>query len=381
MSNDVIFPRLDQGMTDGLLSAWLVDRGDPVAAGDAIATIESDKVSVDVESPVDGIVLDILVPAESRASVGSVIARIGSTEELAGGAEPTETSPEPGTTQIRDVPATEPGARIDSGVPLTASLEVPQSGTRTFPKLPVDRSTWERPHTQSPRQRLAVDLPSSASVQGKLLGYTSIQRATRETVLRSQEIPQFQVGLDVRMDAARDLVAKLRGRHPASAISVTDVLMKAVAAAARAEPRMNAWCVNDGVRVFDDVDLNLLYATAEGLLNPCLERISNHGLLSLAETRHRLREAASSGSLTPGELRVGSITVSSLATTAVDEFSALVFPPQVAVVAAARARVEVPGSPCRITVSVDHRAVGGFEAATFLSALRDHLESPSLLLA
>jgi len=377
MAHDVILPRLDQDMTEGVVTAWHVQPGDAVRAGDPLVEIESDKVTTDVESPRDGVVVAVHVEAGATVDVGSVIAVVGDPGEIAAAPEAPDTATEP------EAPATAPDPEA---APAAAAPE--PDGARRL-ALPVDRSAWQRPHTRSPRTRYDTGDPRPDPApehrdedgESELIPIRGVRTAIVAAVEASQRVPQFGVTVDVRAERLTTFLAELRAHVDTDAprVSLSDLLARAMAVAVGVEPGVNAWWEEAGIRRFRRVHVGLLVQVEQGLYNVRLPDCDRRTIGALARDRVRLVALAQAGDLARGDLATGTIALSNLGMYGIDGFTALVFPPQVAVVAVGRIRDDEPGAPMSVTVSVDHRAVDGAMAARYAAALRDVLEHPATL--
>jgi pyruvate dehydrogenase E2 component (dihydrolipoamide acetyltransferase) len=385
MSKQIIFPRLDQDMDEGILAAWVVTEGNQVQVGDAIAEIETAKVTASIESPTDGTVLALLANEGDSVPVGTVIAVIGKKgEEIADIPKPISL---PGGPEIDGVLST-PGM-LKTAHPSKES--VPVSHRRI--SIPINRSAWTRPHSLSPKERFeqespgfihnhqrAADDPSRPEHQPRegfrSLPLNSVRRSTVKIVEASWQIPQFSVELEIAADPTMVILEKTRGKYPDIALSITDFLAVAMARAIKYVPEINAWFEGDAIKYFNHVDLSLMVHTEKGLYAPMLKSIENASVTEVAIQRQRLVEAAKSGRLTSEELEPGTISLSNLGMYKIDRFNALLFPPQVAVLAIGRARTEASTSTMSLTLTVDHRAVDGVMAARYLEQLDEQICNP-----
>jgi pyruvate dehydrogenase E2 component (dihydrolipoamide acetyltransferase) len=388
MSEKVLFPRLDQDMDEGILAAWLVTADNQVKAGDVIAEIETAKVTTTLESPIDGIVLALLAEEGDMVPVGSVIAVIGADGEEVpdilipvsiSAAQETKEELPAGATSRTDRPSKEP------------IVVAPRSIS-----LPIDRRAWTRPHSQSPKERFkleAADLvqdpniefalppaPQNLDRQGHRSPLNSVREATVRIVDASWKIPQFSAELEISSEPISRMLEETREMQLEPALSVTDVLTAAMARAISFVPEVNAWFEGDAIRYFDHVDISLMVHTDQGLYAPALRSIENATVSEIAIRRRKLVEAARTGRLTSQELEPGTISLSNLGMYKIDRFNAILFPPQVAILAVGRAQTEVPMSPMVLTLTVDHRAVDGVAAARYLGQLDELLSEPTHLI-
>lgn len=386
MSDTVVFPRLDQDMQDGTITGWLVEVGDQVQAGDEIAEMETAKVTAAIESPRSGVILAILVDAGQIVDVGNPIAVIGDEgEEAPSDLKPKQDDAAPAKSDDRSPPQpTAPRPAVAGG---------PQPVPPRVLALPVDRSSWERPHERSPRARYAARTAERTEPAGPLsaprrvqpgrghrVELNSVRRATIRTVEASWQIPQFSVEAEVATEPLGTMLADLRRLAPEPRVTLTDVLAAAMARTAAAVPAVNAWFEGDAIHLFDEVDLSLMVQTDRGLYVPVLRDVQVASIRRIAEMRQRAVRAAQDGTLDPVDLEPGTIALSNLGMFNIHRFNALLYPPQVAVLAVGRARAGVDGAPMWLTLTVDHRAVDGATAAQYLEEMSRLLADPMLVL-
>lgn len=205
------------------------------------------------------------------------------------------------------------------------------------------------------------------------------RQAVIATVTRSWQAPQFQLGADVDATRAVGLLETWRsvGREPR--LTLTDLVLAAMAAGVATEPSINAWFEEDRIRRFDTVDVTVLAQIEDRLLMPVITDVGARDLAGIATERSRVVGLARDGRLGAADLRTGSIALSNLSATRVDRFSALLIPPQVAIVAVGRVR-PVAGVPTlTLTLTLDHRAIDGVAGSRFLGSAVAALEEPLLL--
>jgi pyruvate dehydrogenase E2 component (dihydrolipoamide acetyltransferase) len=380
MGEKIILPKMDQDMETGILAAWHVAVGDVVKAGDEIAEMETAKVTAAIESSMDGTVLALLVEAGDEIPVGTAIAVIGEAGESVPDAEaevdsPVESAPEP--------------APVESAPPVTVSPPPsPAVSTTAGPvpvrsmPLPVDRSGWARPHRQSPRARFegGPAAAAPAAPNGRVGPLSQVRKRTIATVEASWRIPQFSVEAKVKLLPAIEALAGVREAAPDAGITLTDLLALALAKTAQEVPEVNAWFEGDSIRYFDQVDLSLMVQGERGLFVPAIRGVGKLGLAGIAAERRRLIDAVRGGTVSADDLAPGSIALSNLGMYKVDRFNALLYPPQVAILAVGRAGKRKKGAPVWLTLTVDHRAVDGATAARCLERLATYVGQPALLI-
>jgi pyruvate dehydrogenase E2 component (dihydrolipoamide acetyltransferase) len=383
-------------MDEGRIVAWHKRVGDPVAAGDVLFEVETDKATMEVESPTAGTLRRILFPADATAPVATVIALITETADeplpidsslvaqppkpaLRGGAQapmgpsptaargPSEAEPPTGSSdddRVRSSPAARKRAQ-ELGVDISRI-----SGTG-----PGGRVTLEDVEAAS----LSTSSPPSISKE-KREPLSRMRRAIAERMTKSvREQPQYSISRDVDMTAANE-------KRKAAGASYTDAIVAAAAKALREHPRLRARIENGELVTSDAANVGLAIALDAGLLVAVLRDADRKGVKELAAERERLEEHARAGKLAEHELTGSVLTVSNLGTMGIDRFTAIVNPPEAAILAVGRVADRVvakDGVPAvrpiaTLTLSVDHRVADGATAARYLSAVAELLERGEL---
>jgi len=436
MPTTVIMPALELAQETGKVVRWLRAPGDAVKKGEPLVEIETDKVTVEIESPASGTLYDVAAKEGEVVPVGQTIALIVGTGETTAGAAPT-------IVPVRS--ASEAAAAPASSSPVKASplarklaeqhgvdLAVVQTSTGRIEKADVIAHV-ERQKSQpavagtarlgaaSPKARrlaaergvdivalrgsgpngaiLASDIPSSvpsppkgerARVSGTPEERTvgTVWRIMAERMTQSwTTAPHFYLFREVnvsRLVSWRDLVTKATGAR----LTYTDLLVKLVAAAVSRHPAVNgSW--RDGVIVRNaEVNIGLAVAVEDGLIVPVIHRADTLTLPEIVARREDVVARGQAGKLRPADIQGGGFTISNLGMYGVDAFHAIVNPPQAAILAVGRIAdrvVAVNGQPAvqptmMLTLSCDHRALDGARAAQFLGALADLIEEPLALL-
>jgi pyruvate dehydrogenase E2 component (dihydrolipoamide acetyltransferase) len=417
MARVLRMPGVAANATEAVLAEWLVEESGDFAAADALATVETEKAAVDVEAEAAGRVLKTLVPPGAQVEVGDPIAVLGEPGEQVddldallaslGVAAATEVV----VPERRDVPV-DP----ESAAPIAERPERPerpeepgtpvQTNGRVFASplarkiandhgLAVEEVSGTGPRGRILRRDVEAALevgspvPSSPSASYDEVPHSRIRLATARRLTESkQQAPHFYVRASVRAEALLALRAEINQDAPVR-VSVNDLVVKAVAAAHSRVPEMNVTWTPDAVRRHHAVDVAVAVATDRGLLTPVVRDVGSLTVTGLATQVRDLAERARSGSLKQDELEGGSISVTNLGMYGVEEFAAIINPPQAAVLAVGAVRDEpvvedgvvVPGVVLRLTLSVDHRPVDGVLAARWLAVLVDLLEHPARILA
>ncbi len=375
----VILPKLGLTMEEGRVVAWRKQVGDAVHAGEVLFEVETDKATMEVPSPVSGVLRSILVPADVTAPVTELVAIISDRAD-----EPIASAP------LR--PASAPPA--NSPLPTTGVV----SGRTAAAQLPAtwtpDARVATSPAARKRAQELGVDIRTVTPSKGSRISIEDVEAANagfggekREPLSRmrraiaaqmsrsAREVPAFNVSRDVDMSAANELRKRMD-------VSYTDVLVSAVARTLGAHPRLRSRLEGDALVRSAGVHIGLAVAVADGLLVPVIRDADRKDLATLKRDRLALEEGARSGKLPAGALSAAVFSISNLGSLGVDRFTALVNPPEAAILALGRVRdqvVALAGSPAvrpvvTLTLSVDHRVADGAEAARFLADLAGRLE-------
>jgi pyruvate dehydrogenase E2 component (dihydrolipoamide acetyltransferase) len=407
MASEVKLPRLGQGMESGVLVKWLKSEGAPVEKGEPLYELDTDKVTQEVESPLSGVLLKIVLP-EGEAAVGTTIAYVGEEGEqlpdAATGSKPAAPSPE---REPEPEPVSKPFAPS-----LAASLDgaEPDGRKKASPlarRLARERGLDLEGMTGSgPEGRIVADdvkhaaAATSASAPAISTGaapgavervpLTNVRRTIARRLTEAWQAPAFQLTTAADMSEVLAMRARLRERAQSGEHypSIADFLTKACAEALIRYPGVNALWLANAIEIHHSVDIGIATATDRGLIVPVLRACEQKSLSELALARRDLVSRTLEGTIALEELEGGTFTISNLGTFDVEQFIAVLNPPQVAIIAAG-AVVEHPvarGAEVEIapmltlTLTCDHRAVDGSVAAEFLVAVKGFLEEPGLML-
>ena len=379
---DVVLPNLGFGMEEGQLLAWLKSPGDAVRKGEPLAEIEGDKTSVELEALADGVLEEQLVAAGTTVPVGSVLARIRGEGAESLAAEPTKAP-------VATPPATEPAKTQATVVaaptrPAAGRLRVPPALRRLAREHDVDlaKLAASAPGGRITRELLEARIAAREAAQETQAGREAVALSTmRQIIARRltqglQEMPQFFVRAELDFSAA--LRALPQG------VGVNALLLWLTVQALREVPAFNATFEDGTLWRHKGIDLAQAVALPDGLLTPVLRDAGGETLEGLGERSRDLVARARAGRLKPEEMQGGSFTLSNLGVIdQVDEFTAIINPPQIGILAVGALRerpVVVDGglhvrSTARLTLSADHRFVDGMLAAEFLAALDRHLQA------
>src|SRR5256712_1148805 len=406
-------PKMGDAMTEGKVLNWKKRPGDPIAKGEAIAEIETDKVNVDIEAEEGGVLLEILVDEGKSAPVGASIAVIGAPGQKVqpGALSVPAAQPEPGTAPatVAAGPA-RPTPAAAAAVPTEATdrLKVSPLARKLAAEHAIDLATVRgsgpdgritkediealvtagtRPKP-TPGPAAPPTAPSGPDVESVPLSRIR-QTIGRRMTESKQQAPHFYVTVEVGMDEALRVRQQLnetlddRGK-----VSVNDFVLKAASLALRKFPNLNSSLADAAVRRFRRINMALAVALSEGLIAPVIHDCDRLTLAEIAARAKDLGERARSGHLRPEDLEGGTFTVSNLGMFGdVDSFVAIINPPHTGILAIGKAtpRAVVRGgqiaaaTTMKITLSADHRVTDGAEGAQYLNEVKRLLENPLLL--
>jgi pyruvate dehydrogenase E2 component (dihydrolipoamide acetyltransferase) len=380
VAHELTMPKLSDQMADAVIVRWLVSPGDRFERGDGLIEVETDKATVVYEAESDGTLDSILVPEGATAPFGAPIATLAN-----GGGGP--------ISEGRSVPAAADGSagQRPNATPVArrtaVELGLPLHGIAgTGPGGRITREDVQKAATDSGAQ----EQPPAAGGRGdtRTLELTATQTTiARRMVDSATTIPSFTVSADVDMSLITSLRRGAREERD-EAPSVNDFVVKASARALQTFPRFNAAYVDGKVECYSRVNVGIAVATDDALLVPVVLDADRKTLAQIAADTRRLADAARRRTLKPDDLRDGTFTVSNLGMFGVRSFTAIIDPPQVAILAVGgvrRAPVEdahggvVFRDLMTATLTCDHRVVYGADGAQFLSRLRELLERPLAL--
>ena len=281
-------------------------------------------------------------------------------------------------------------AALESGEAPTADGQAEQQADG---QAEVEASGEVQPEQAEQQGFQPAQLPEPSDAPGtQLMEPTRMQRVIAERMTEAkQHIPHFYATVEVKMDAAMALRKQLNGQleEQGLKLSVNDFVMKACAVALRNYPNLNALYTSKGVELHEKVDMAMAVALDAGLITPVIRDIASKGLAMISRESKDLAKRAREGGLTPEEYQGGTITVSNMGMFGVESFTAIINPPQAAIVAVSSIEQRpsynedgelVPGSFMKLTLSADHRIANGRDGAMYMSEVKKTLENPVLLM-
>jgi pyruvate dehydrogenase E2 component (dihydrolipoamide acetyltransferase) len=413
-------PAIAAGAETAILSEWQVQEGVPFGKTDTLATVETDKALVDMEAEESGVILRFLVDAGQEVEVGAAIALSVKPEESVDDIDGA----------LRELGASAPAAALDESPAKPADGHPPSSapaaeppGGRIFATPLVRRLargadldlaaiTGTGPNGRIVRRDVEALLTEPAAPQGSTgtepkaplesaaapdTGFEDIPHSRIRTAIAARlteskrNAPHFYVRSTCRVDKLLALRAELNAdadQPGAAKISVNDLVLKAAARAHTMVPAMNVVWTDDAIRRFDAVDVAVAVASDRGLVTPVVRDVARRSIAAVSAEVSELAERARSGRLAQRDIEGGTFCISNLGMYGTEEFSAIINPPQSAILAVGAARSEpvvqdgelAVATVMRVTLSVDHRPIDGATAAEWMRTFVATIESPLLIL-
>ncbi|MCP9965955.1 MULTISPECIES: dihydrolipoamide acetyltransferase family protein [Actinomadura] len=418
---EILMPRLSDTMEEGVISSWQKQPGDEVAVGDVIVDIETDKAVMEYEAYEAGVLEKILVKEGDSAAIGApiaVIAPVGGAKPAAASAPAAEPAaeaepepapaaePEPAAAPAAPAPAPRPpGASRPPSSPLARRLARDHgidlaTLTGSGPGGRIVRADIEAAiRTGAPAPAPAAPAPAvqAPPVQGRAddpdVEAVPLNRFRKVAAKRlgqsKREAPHFYLNREVDAEALLAFRATLNEALAPAKVSVNDLVVKAAATALREHPAVNVSYTEENLLFHKRIHVGVAVAVEDGLVVPVVRDADRKSVSEIGREARELAGKAREGKLSAQEMSGGTFSVSNLGMFGVDSFSAVINPPEAAILAVGAVRDEpvvrdgqvVPGKRMAVTLSVDHRATDGATAAKFLARLAELLQNPLLIVA
>jgi pyruvate dehydrogenase E2 component (dihydrolipoamide acetyltransferase) len=404
----VRMPKLSDTMTEGIVAKWHKKVGDKVKSGEVLADIQTDKATMEFESFQDGVILHIGVEEGKGAAVDSILAILGRGGEDVKAIIEADKNKSQGGSSSAEVKKEEVKEKSENG-----------SSKSEVKKTQVSKNTGERTKISPLAKKLAEDKGISVNMLkgsgdggriikrdidnfksgGSMPGFVSEESFREEPVSQMRKTiakrlgeskfsaPHFYLTMEINMDEAikaRDAINTISGIK----ISFNDLVIKAVASSLRKHPKVNSSWLGDRIRYNDHIHIGVAVAVEEGLLVPVVRFADGKTLTQIGTEVRNFAVKAKDKKLQPSDWEGNTFTISNLGMFGIDEFTAIINPPDACILAVGGIKQTpivkngqiVPGNIMKVTLSCDHRAVDGAVGSAFLQTLKQNLENPVLML-
>ncbi|HEU0024776.1 MAG TPA: dihydrolipoamide acetyltransferase family protein [Thermoleophilaceae bacterium] len=419
MATDVTMPRLSDSMEEGTVLKWIVEEGGEVKRGEPLVEIETDKANMTYEADTDGVLIEVLAKEGDTLAIGEVIARIGEPGETRGNGKPAAEQQEPAeapevepkqperrtVTATRERPAAPSNgggerlkaspvarrmaeelgvelARLEGSGPggriLKADVQAAADGGQAAPAVAPERTAVPEPARGEAGAKGAVEVHD----------LTRLQRTVSRRMAESKATaPDYALTLDVDMTRAVELRTRLKEVADPTP-SYNDMVVKAAATALRENPRVNAAYRDGKFELYANVNVGVAVAAQDALVVPTIFDADEKSLGAIAREARRLIERVRDKQVTPPELSGGTFTVSNLGMFGVESFTAIINPPQAALLTVGALKKKpavddrgfvVARDQLTLTLVCDHRILYGADGARFLARVKELLEEPVAL--
>ncbi|XP_034472443.1 dihydrolipoyllysine-residue acetyltransferase component of pyruvate dehydrogenase complex, mitochondrial isoform X2 [Drosophila innubila] len=408
----VPLPALSPTMERGSIVSWEKKEGDKLNEGDLLCEIETDKATMGFETPEEGYLAKILIPGGTKdvpigqlvciiVSDASHVAAFKDFKDDAPAAAPAAAAapppPPPPPAAAAPVAAAPPPPPV--AAPAPAGSPTPQTGGRVYASPMAKRlAETQQMRLQAAQQAQAAAAPApakpAAGANFKDIPLTTMRSVIAKRLLESkQNLPHYYVTVECTVDKLMKLRAKVNKKYEkeGARVSINDFIIKAMATACRKVPEANSAWMGTFIREYSDVDVSVAVSTDKGLITPIIFNADRKGVLEISKNVKELAGKARDNKLQPHEFQGGTISVSNLGMFGVNQFCAVINPPQSCILAIGTTTKKLvldPDSPngfketnmITVTLSADHRVVDGAVAAVWLKHFRDFMEDPQTMI-
>jgi pyruvate dehydrogenase E2 component (dihydrolipoamide acetyltransferase) len=407
MATKIVMEALSPTMEEGRLVEWKKQEGETVTTGDVLAEVETDKAVMELVARADGVLLKHVIAAGTTVPVADLVGVIGEPGEdiaalVAGDgakpvpaaappeaeapAPPSPTPPAPApATPVSPAPGAGVGRRIKAS-PLARRIAEERgldlaAVTGSGPEGRIIKRDLEG-HAATPAAAPQATYPTAGYTDVPL---TLIRKTIAKRLVQSiGPIPTFYLTTEVEMERAWEAREALKAQGPEGKVSFNDIIVKATALALRDHPACNAWWQDDHIRMWHEVHIGMAVAVEDGLITPVIRHADHKSLREISAESRDLAGRARERKLTPEEYTGATFSISNLGMFDIDQFTAVINPPEGGILAVGsisekpvvkEGRIEV-GRRMRLTMSCDHRVIDGATGAQFLKTVRLLLENP-----
>jgi pyruvate dehydrogenase E2 component (dihydrolipoamide acetyltransferase) len=434
---EIRMPKMGDGMEEGTLLRWLKKEGDRIEKNESIAEIETDKANVEMPAEDTGILTQIVVQEGQTVPVGAVLAHVGATAGAAPSAPsaPSATNGNGSAARPEATSSQEPASRAEPESAEKASQGEAHPSSGQGSAGPARERLKASPLARKMAEEAGIDLaqvtgsgpggriverdiaalksrqaagtslpsaptmpsqspaaPSAPSASGQDVEISKMRkRIAKVTVQSKQTVPHFYLVVPIEMDRALQLLDEMNAQNPGEKITVNDLIVKACAVTLQRVPEVNvSFTPEEKIRRYASINIGVAVVTEQGLAIPVVPDCGSKTLRQISADAKSLIGRARGGTITPQEMSGGTFSISNLGMFGIEEFMAIINPPEAAMLAVGAAAKEVvvaedgsfeARSRMRVSLSCDHRAVDGALGARFLQELKRLLESPLNLLA
>ena len=407
----LIMPKWGIEMDEGKLTEWLIEEGTTFSKGDPLVVIETDKISNEVEAEIDSTFRKKVVEADGTYAVGALLGIFATDDtsdeeidEFVNSYVAPDTSFKPESASSSE--PVSPAPEANNNIPPSSGTDLPSSppeGINISPKawevaleLNVDVSVITpsgrrgRISVQDVEQvadpaKLAAykgeDSPevTSSDNPSKSIEHTSMRKVIAERLVNSKNTaPHFYLNVDLEVDTLMDKRAKLNN-DTSEKISVNDLIIKCVATALKKHPEININWTDNAILQFENADISVAVATEAGLITPIIKNAGNISVEEISSEMKRLSDLAHNNKLMPSDYQGGTFSISNLGMLGIKDFTAVINPPQCAILAVGGLQTKVDENDGKavfskiisVTMSCDHRAIDGAIGARFLQTLSE----------
>jgi pyruvate dehydrogenase E2 component (dihydrolipoamide acetyltransferase) len=398
MVDKVVMPKLTYEMEEGRILEWLCQEGESIAIGQALFVVETDKAAIEVPAEVEGTLLKVIVSVGDTVPIASLLAWIGEPDEEI----PHVESPEPQGIELEEKKA---GVQLQTTEKIETVVASPIA-KRMAKELGIDlrdvqRSIGKKRIREADVKAFAdaggviaqtAPEPKSQPAEYELVQPTPFQRAMASHLTQAAAIPQLSVTCDVELTRVKSIKDELSQSwedvHPFP-LTLTPMLATLVSRIFEKNPLLNASWMDDGIYLYEDVNLGIAMASERGLVVPVVRKANRLSLSEIATEIARLRVAADTNRLQPADLEGGTFTLTNMGMLGITNIVPVINPPQSGIlgIGASEKRLTPhkgnlePIEFISVTLVADHRLVDGALAAAFLGQFRDLVDNPKQVLS
>jgi pyruvate dehydrogenase E2 component (dihydrolipoamide acetyltransferase) len=414
MAEIIRMPKMSDTMTEGVIVSWLKQVGDDIKPGDILAEVETDKATMELENYVKGTLLHIGIPAGGTVPVDAIIAIVGAKgEDISSVLSSADSKPIVSSLASSEAKETIEAIPESAVVASSNTLDSRVKASPLAKKIAEDKGiSLSQLHGSGDGGRIVkrdvegfvpAFIPQVTSIQNTTPvalpqivaqeSYEDVQLSQMRKVIARRlseslfTAPHFYLTMSIRMDKAIEARKAINDMADVK-VSMNDIIVKAVATALRKNPNVNVSWLGDKIRYNHHINIGIAVAIEDGLIVPVVKFADNKSISHISAEVKQLADKAKNKKLQPAEFEGSTFTISNLGMYGIDQFTAIINPPDACILAVGAATetvlVEngqmVVGNVMKVTLSCDHRAVDGAVGSTFLKTLKELLENPVKML-